>query len=272
MRTKSMAVIRIAGWILSGLFLIWLYVMYMEHFGIYYPLEDITDTPASIGLKYKDVTINTNDGETLRGWYLPAVENNRIILFFSGNAGNRSYRLDKLQILLDLNVSLLIADYRGYGGSTGRPSEKGLYEDGRSIWKHAVNDMDYSPEDIILYGESLGGAVAVDVSKQKDVGAVIIEGTMSSGRDMARQILPFIPRFMVSDIYNSRKKVPHINTPLLILHSRKDAIIPYEQGKKLYEAAQEPVRIATLKGDHNHAFLEDQQTYRKAIEDFLQDF
>jgi len=262
--------IRIIGWIVLIIILLWVYACYMERFGIYYPMDEVRESPADISLRYQEVNLTTEDGKNLEGWYLPG-SNNRIVLFFSGNAGNRGYRLDKLRILHELNLSVLIVDYRGYGGSTGRPSEKGLFRDGKAMWEYASQELNYSPEQILLYGESLGGAVAFHVGAEKEVGGVIVEGTFSSAREVARDLIFFIPRFMVSDIYNSRTRAPQLDAPLLILHSREDEIIPYQHGKKLYEAAEEPKKLVPLQGSHNHAFLEDQQTYRKAMEDFLQD-
>lgn len=270
MRMNKMSALRIAGWLLSAVFLLLIYVKFMERFGIYYPMSDITRTPAEINLDYNDIMISTEDEERLQGWYIPSPGNDRVVLFFSGNAGNRGYRLDKLDIFHELNCSVLIVDYRGYGGSTGRASEKGLYEDGKAIWRYAFQELDYSPEHIYLYGESLGGAVAFHVAAEKEVAGIIVEGTFSSAREVSRDLIFFIPRFMVSNIYNNLQKASEIDAPLLILHSRDDEIIPFKHAKKLYEAAQEPKEFVTLEGSHNHAFLEDQTTYTEAIASFLE--
>ena len=164
---------------------------------VFLPSRKLAATPDQWGLEYEDVWLQTEDGVRLHGWYLPRAGARRVLLFFHGNAGNISHRQATLEIFHRLGLSVLILDYRGYGRSEGRPSERGLYRDARAAWDHLVDGRGVAPSDIVLFGRSLGGAVAAELASQVQPRALILESTFSSARDLAREIYPLLSWLIV---------------------------------------------------------------------------
>ena len=238
------------------------------------PGRALDATPADIGLQYEDVGIDTADGERLHGWHVPAASSRGTLLFLHGNAGNISHRLESIQIFNRLGLDVLIIDYRGYGQSTGRPSERGTYRDARAAWDYLVGGRGLAPGRIVIFGRSLGGAVgawlASQLSVEQQPAATIIESTFSSGADMARRLYPVYParlltrlRFPVTDYTAS------LNCPVLVVHSRDDEIIPFEMGRAIYAAAPQPKDFIELRGDHNAGFWISREQYAASLDAFL---
>jgi fermentation-respiration switch protein FrsA (DUF1100 family) len=213
--------------------------------------------------------IKTGDGIQLTGWFIPSPNPRATILLSHGNGGNISHRLDKIQMLHERGLDVLIYDYRGYGRSTGRPSEGGLYQDAQAVYDYLVDEKRVLPQKIVAYGESLGGAVAIDLACNRDVGGIIIESGFTSIHDMAKSVFLYIPEFVLSTRFDSLKKIQRLKTPKLIMHSPEDGIIPYKQGRKLFENAPEPKVFVTLMGGHNDGFLISEEVYIKAIDKFV---
>ncbi|MEE8317992.1 MAG: alpha/beta fold hydrolase, partial [Candidatus Omnitrophota bacterium] len=159
------------------------YFRYFEHHSLYFPTKEIELLPSNIDLSYEDVYLETDDGMRLNAWLIPAKHSRYTVLFCHGNGGNISHRIEKILILNQLGLDIFIFDYRGYGRSSGRPSEKGLYKDVRAAYNYLVSERKVSPDSIILYGESLGGAVAIDLARIESVKALITEATLSSAKD-----------------------------------------------------------------------------------------
>ncbi len=260
---------RIFTYLAIGLALVFAYVKYIEGRGIYYPLKDIECTPRSLKFVFEDAYITTRDNLKINAWFIPAENPGYILLFCHGNAGNIGHRLEKIALLRKLGLNILIFDYRGYGRSQGSPSEKGFYLDARGAYDYLVKERKVSAEKIILYGESIGTAVAVDLAAQAPVKAVILEGAFSRGRDMAKTLYPFLPAFIFADSFNSLSKIRQVKAAKLFLHSQEDEIVPLRLCEKLFLAAQEPKLLARLRGSHNGAFFDDQDTYTSAIADFI---
>jgi hypothetical protein len=240
------------------------------------PGRALTATPQDIGLAFENVTIGTGDGERLHGWYLPVekgVKNGvdpRVLLFFHGNAGNISHRLDSLAIFHRLGLDTLIIDYRGYGESTGSPSEAGTYRDAEAAWDYLVEERGIAPQRIIVFGRSLGGAVGAWLASHERPAGVIIESCFSSGVDMARRLYPFLPAGLITRLrYPVTDYVRDIRAPLLVVHSRDDEIIPFDMGQAIFEAAPEPKSFLELRGDHNMGFLLSREVYVAGLEAFL---
>ncbi|SEP14113.1 alpha/beta hydrolase [Aquisalimonas asiatica] len=235
------------------------------------PGRELIATPAEIGLDWDDVSLQTEDGVQLHGWYLPGPDNARhTVLFFHGNAGNISHRLDSLEIFHDLGAAVLIIDYRGYGRSEGSPSETGLYRDGRAAWEHLVDERDVSPEEIIAFGRSLGAAVAARVATERDVGGVILESAFTSAPDRAAELYPIFPVRQLARIqYPTREFVQDLQAPVLVVHSPDDEIIPFHHGEAIYEAAPEPKTFLRIQGDHNTGFMRSGETYTDGLRDWL---
>jgi pimeloyl-ACP methyl ester carboxylesterase len=216
------------------------------------------------------VALETGDGERIHGWFVPAQSERAVLLFFHGNAGNISHRLDSLRIFHALGLSVLMIDYRGYGASTGRPSEQGTYEDALAAWRHLVEARGVEPGRIILFGRSMGGAVATWLATQHPPGALIVESTFRSVPDLAAAIYWFFPVRLLARIeYPVERLLGVVSAPVLIVHSHDDEIIPFSHGEALQAAAGPGTELLVLRGDHNTGFLQDEARYRAGLHAFF---
>ncbi len=194
------------------------------------------------GLIHNFETINfkTSDNFELKGWFHLKNSNKKTILFLHGNAGNLDNRIDKLNFLGNMDINFLIISWRGYSGNPGNPSETGLYKDalGGIEW---LNKKGISNDRIILYGESLGTAIATEVAQNENFAGIILEAPFTSMVDMGQKIYPIFPvKFLLKDKYESKNKIKNIKSPILILHGRKDKIVPFYMGEKIFEMANSP--------------------------------
>jgi fermentation-respiration switch protein FrsA (DUF1100 family) len=233
--------------------------------------RELVATPNQVGLAYDEVRLTTADGETLHGWWLPQPQARTTVLFFHGNAGNISHRFDTLEIFRRLGVNVLIFDYRGYGQSTGRPTERGLYRDARSAWDWVVEQRGIAPEDIVLFGRSMGGAVAAWLATQVPAGGLIVESSFSSVPDLGADHYRWLPvRWLARIRFPTANYVAEADLPLLVIHSRDDEIIPFDHGERIAEAAGEPESLVAISGDHNTGFLTTGDAYVEALKQFLE--
>jgi fermentation-respiration switch protein FrsA (DUF1100 family) len=219
---------------------------------IYHPLCEPV-LPAMAGPaadRLSSVAVTTADSLTLQGWRVAArsmdtAEPRRLTIYFQGNAAHRGRRGKQFTMLSDLGSEVLIVDYRGYGENPGVPSETGLREDARAVWKFATEELQYQPEEIVLFGESLGGGVATGLAAELCDGGVtpgglILRATFTSLVDAGRAHYPFLPvNWVLMDRYPSEDRLPRITCPILVLHGDQDRIIPYSQGERLFAAAPE---------------------------------
>ena len=194
------------------------------------------------GLIHNFETINfkTSDNFELKGWFHLKNSNKKTILFLHGNAGNLDNRIDKLNSLGSMDINFLIISWRGYSGNPGNPSEAGLYKDvlGGIKW---LNEKGISNDQIILYGESLGTAIATEVGQNENFAGIILEAPFTSMVDMGQKIYPIFPvKFLLKDKYESENKIKNLKSPLLVLHGRKDKIVPFYMGEKIFEMANNP--------------------------------
>jgi fermentation-respiration switch protein FrsA (DUF1100 family) len=268
--------------LLTGLALIYVsfgVVLYLFQGSMVYlanlPGRALDASPADIGLEYEDVHIDTADGERLHGWYVPAGEAPGVLLFFHGNAGNISHRLESILIFNRLGLDVLIVDYRGYGQSTGSPTEQGTYRDARAAWDYLVETREKAPADIVVFGRSLGGAVgawlAAGLKADEQPAAVIIESSFSSGADMARRLYPVYPARLLTRLqYPVVEYASRLQCPVLVVHSRDDEIIPFAMGQAIYAVAPEPKEFIELRGDHNAGFWISRQEYAAGLAAFLE--
>jgi fermentation-respiration switch protein FrsA (DUF1100 family) len=245
--------------------------LYLQQPGmIFFPMRELEAVPAQWGLEYQDVSFVTEDGVALHGWYLPRRGAKRVLLFLHGNAGNISHRRDSLEIFHRLGLNVLIFDYRGYGRSAGRPSEPGLYRDAAAAWDYLTGTRGIDQTNIVVFGRSLGGAVAAQLSARVQPRALILESSMSSARDAARAIFPLLSRLVILRYeFDAAASLGRVTCPVLVLHSPQDEIMPFALGEKLYRAANEPKRFVPLQGDHNSGFLLSQPGYEQALASFL---
>ena len=194
------------------------------------------------GLIHNFETINfkTSDNFELKGWFHLKNSNKKTILFLHGNAGNLDNRIDKLNFLGNMDINFLIISWRGYSGNPGNPSETGLYKDalGGIEW---LNKKGISNDRIILYGESLGTAITTEVAQNENFAGIILEAPFTSMVDMGKKIYPIFPvKFLLKDKYESKNKIKNIKSPILVLHGRKDKIVPFYMGEKIFEMANSP--------------------------------
>ena len=237
---------------------------------IYYPDPILVATPEAIGLPYQDVYLRSEDGVRLHGWYLPHPKARGSLLFFHGNAGNISHRLETLKLFHGLGLAVLIIDYRGYGLSDGEPSEQGTYRDAEAAWQWLVAHQGEVPGRIVIFGRSLGGAIASWLAARHPPAALILESSFTSIPDMAASLYPFLPvRWLSRFQYATLDRIATIDNPLWIAHSPDDEIIPYDQGRRLYDAAGEPKQFFQLRGGHNDGFLRSGPAYRQSLHQFL---
>ncbi len=238
---------------------------------IYYPNRQIDQTPDQLGLQYENITLTTSDNLRINGWFLPVRGGaKRTVLLFHGNAGNISHRFDKLAVLRDLGVDTFIIDYRGYGRSEGKPDEPGTYRDARAAYDYLVTQRKVAPRSIVVYGESLGSAIAADLATKVDLGGLILEEAFTSIGDVGQKMFPFFPvRWLVQNKYDTLAKMPRIKVPLLIFHSRDDEIFNIRHAQRLFAAANDPKQLVELRGHHNDAFLVSAPTYHDALQKFF---
>ena len=245
------------------------YLKYIESRSVFFPTKYLEATPEIIHLTFQDVYLKTKDKVNIHGWFIPYDGTTHTILFLHGNAGNISHRLEKIILLRRAKVNIFIVDYRGYGESEGKPTEKGVYLDTQAAYNYLTVDRKINPKDIILYGESLGATAAIDLASNFKVGALILEGAFSSGRDMAKIMYPFLPSFLFSSKYNSLAKIKEIKEPKLFIHSKSDEIIPFELAKKLFDAAVLPKQFLEIRGSHNDGFIDSEEEYSGGIIEFI---
>mgnify|MGYP001818758159 CR=1 FL=1 len=252
-----------------------IYVYYIQSSLIYYPNmpgRSLAATPEAIGLSYQDIEFVTEDDVKLHGWFIPNDNAEGTVLFFHGNAGNISHRLQSIDIFNRMNLNVFILDYRGYGQSEGKTTEKGTYLDAQAAWDHLVNTQGIRQQEIIIFGRSLGGAVGAWLASQPDVrpAGVIIESCFSSGKDMGKRLYPVLPVRLITRIrYPVKEYVTRIQAPVLVAHSRHDEIIPFDMGQMIFDQAQEPKSFLEMQGDHNAGFWLSRETYVPALDVFL---
>lgn len=244
----SLVLICLLVWVFLGA-LLWL----RQAAFVYYPVKDLLFTPADAGLQYEEVFLATTDGEQLHGWFVPHPGSPRVVLFLHGNGGNISHRLDWLRLFHDLGLSIFTVDYRGYGRSTGQPSEQGTYHDARAAWEWLIG-RGHAPADIVLLGESLGGGVASWLATETEPGALILVSTFTSIEDMGRHYYPWLPvRWLARIHYPTLERIGRVRAPILVMHSPDDEIVPYGMSLRLLEAAGPRAAFLELRGGHNDA-------------------
>ena len=235
------------------------------------PTRMLEASPHDIGLDYETLTLQTVDGEQLHGWYVAAQEARATLLFCHGNAGNISHRLESLRIFHALGLNVLMFDYRGYGQSTGKPSEAGTYRDADAAWRHLLDERRLSPREIIIAGRSLGAAVAADLASRTVPAAVVLESAFISVPAMVAEIYPWLPPGLPGLYqYDNLEKLAQITRPLLIVHSREDEIIPFAHAQMLLAEAGEPVQLLELHGGHNDGILLSRADYVHGLQVFLE--
>ena len=224
---------------------------------IYYPSRDYRITPADLGLPYDDLTLTTADGVAIAAWYVPHPAARATALFCHGNAENLADLCQAIKSLHRLRCNVLAFDYRGYGRSTGKPSERGTYVDADAAWRYLVETRGTLPQQIVIIGRSLGGAVAIDLAARHTPGALVLESTFTSLVDIGQREYPLLPvGLLCRNRCESIKKVPAITCPKLFFRGTRDELIPLDNARRLFAAAAEPKEAIETPGGHNDGGFE----------------
>ncbi len=251
---------------------------FIENRFVFHPDKNVYSTPDDRELEYDDVTFCTEDGLKLNGWFIPGKTksptggNLFTLLWFHGNAGNISHRLESIKMLHDrVPINIFIFDYRQYGRSEGKISEQGTYIDAKAAFEYLHSRKDINHKKIIFFGCSLGSAVAVDLSLKERCCGLILETPFTSIKELAKFLYPFLPLgYIIQTKYDSIAKMKDVEVPLLIIHGDKDELVPIEQGRKLYESANEPKEFYTIQGaTHNNTYIVGGEEYFNTIRRFV---
>jgi fermentation-respiration switch protein FrsA (DUF1100 family) len=232
----------------------------------------LTPPPPALGLDPETVEFTTEDGVRLVAWVMRSPAATRWLLICHGNYGNLSDagRPRHYAGLLAAGLNLLAFDYRGYGASGGAPSEAGLYRDAGAAWRYLTETRHVPPERIVLFGHSLGSAVAVELATRVPAAGLILDGALTSVVARAQEAYPWVPvRWIARSRYPSLERIPQLTLPKLFLHARADEVIPFAHGRRLYQAAPPPKTFVALAGGHGDAFERDSATYFGAIRRFV---
>ena len=247
------------------------YLYFTQHKMVFLPGKNLAMTPDEIGLQYEDLYIQSGNKEKINAWYFPCrdsieIPDKKVVLFCHGNAGNISHRLETVEYILSLGANIMLFDYRGFGKSEGSPGEEEVYQDALVCYNWLINEKEFSPEQIIVFGRSLGGAVAVDLASKVTCGGVIVESSFTSAKAMAKEMFSIFPiNLILTYKLNSIDKIGHIKYPVLVTHSTDDDIIPYKMGEELFNAAEEPKKFVKLSGRHDERDYYLDSIYRSAL-------
>jgi hypothetical protein len=238
---------------------------------VYFPSRTLELTPADLGIAYQDIIVKKPQGGQIHGWFIPHEEARYTVLMFHGNGGNISHRMDLLELFRELKLSVFLVDYSGYGKSDGVPSEQGTYDDAQAAWDWLTGVKGVEGNQVILYGESLGGAVAAWLAGRVKPAALVLQSTFTSLVDVGRHLYPYLPvRWLLHIRYPTIDRIGDIYCPVLVAHGPGDEIIPYAQGKALYAAANAPKDFLELTGRHNEAVIESEREFIAGMQAFLE--
>lgn len=238
---------------------------------VYAPHKEMVADPGKIGLAFENVRLCTRDGVRLFGWFIPGKKNNPVILFCHGKAGNISHRLDTIRIFNRMGLSVFIFDYRGYGLSDGKPTEKGTYWDAEAAWEYLTHRRRIPSSEIIVFGRSLGGAIAAWLAHIYKPKVLIVESAFTSIQDIAAEMFPLLPVRKFSVIhYNTTEYIHAANCPVMIIHSRQDETVPFWHADELFQAAGEPKTFLEISGRHNDGYRKSGRVYEHNIKKFIE--
>jgi pimeloyl-ACP methyl ester carboxylesterase len=262
--------VRIALGVLIGATL---FLVIFEKSFIYYPAVGVDITPKALGLPFEEVLLDVEPGVQVHGWFIKAAKDPAVatVLFSHGNAGNIADRLDRVLSLRDAGADFLLYDYRGYGRSTGKLDEEGTYRDGRAAYDYLVNERHIDPGRIVLMGESLGCAIAIQLALDRRAAGLVLEAPFASIAHMARAVFPFLPlSSFVRTRYDNVTKIQQLKMPLLVIQGTEDEVIPVAQGRMVFDAAPEPKQyLAIQRAHHNDVYVIGGATYRRAFSEFI---
>lgn len=237
---------------------------------IYFPQRGYDARPEDYGLAAEKLTLEPGGGVKLEGWWIRG-GGRTALLFFHGNGGNISHRLERARLLVQsLGLDVFLVDYRGYGASTGNPGEEGLYADGVAI-SRAAADRGFPPGRTVLFGESLGSAVAIETALRRPCRGLILETPFLSIAAMAKAIYPFVPAFVIRTKFDNEAKIARVTVPKLIVAAERDDVVPPGHARRLFELAAQPKELFVIPGaTHNDTYIVGGQQYLQVLRKFLE--
>ncbi len=237
---------------------------------LYFPSSEMIGTPALAGLEFEEVYFQAGDGTALHGWYVPAPEARATLLFCHGNGGNISHRLESILIFHRLGLNVFIFDYRGYGLSSGRPSEQGTEQDALAAWHWLTGEKQVKSEKLLIFGRSLGGAIAAGLACGRAAAGLVLESSFTSYCDIGRHHYPWLPvRLIARYRYATIEKMSGLGMPVLVVHSPDDDLVPFRHGRALYDACIGQKYFLEISGGHNDGFLLSGDTYVQGLDRFV---
>jgi uncharacterized protein len=243
---------------------------YSEKGIVFFPDPDLVGTPANFGLRYEDVFFEAADHVQLHGWWVPKA-GAPVFVWFHGNGGNISHRLENIKLLHDLaGVQVFIFDYREYGRSQGRISREGTFLDAAAAYRYVTETRGIPAGDIVLFGRSLGTALATDLAIQKPCRGLILESAFTNSSDMAKMLAPFLFDWRPRVPYDNLGKIGRVNVPVLIIHGTDDEVIPVAMGRRLFAAANSPKDLYLIPGaHHNDTYVVGGRAYFERLKGFI---
>lgn len=246
-----------------------MFFRWFEHANVFHPTRSFEARAEDLGRPFEEVRFKTSDGLRLHGWFFPSDTSSRgagaAILFCHGNAGNISHRLAYYEVMLETGAAVFAFDYRGYGRSEGRPSERGTYRDAEAAMEWLVS-RGFASTNVIVFGESLGGGIASELASRWPVGGLVLQSTFTSIPDVGAELFWWLPvRLLGSIEYDTQERLPDIKAPVVVMHSRQDSLIRYEHAEKNFAAANEPKWLVELHGGHNES-LADREAFKSGLQ------
>ena len=263
------AALSVVGLLAVGWLVIVALLASQERHLIFFPTRTLLAVPADLGLRAEELSITAADGVTLHGWWIEG-PGDRVLIWYHGNAGNVGDRLHNARWFVDeLGVDVVLVDYRGYGRSRGTPDEAGVYLDGLAVYD-AVAARTVRAADVVLFGRSLGGAVAIETALRRPVGALVLESVFRSVPALAREHYWFVPSAVIRTRMDNESKIGRVEVPTLVLHGDRDTIVPLAHGRRLFELAARPADFHVIEGaGHNDTWLVGDRPYADAWNAFL---
>jgi len=224
----------------------------------------------SLPPEVREIYIETDDKESLQSYLVLAQQSNCLLIFFHGNAGNMGHRLSDILRLNKFGINILGVDYRGYGKSTGKPSEEGIYLDGQAAYKYAIEQLGFQPKNIFILGRSIGTTVAIQIAQGKELAGLILVSPLTSGKAHAKAQGLGLFAFIAGDSFNNISRISNVICPLLVIHGENDKVIPFAMGKEIFQKAKVGKTFISIEGaGHNDLSTIGSRKYWGAIKNFI---